>query len=77
MRYIGLDLHLKTTYGTVMEEDGAIVKQGRFSTSEENLEGFLSGVGEAKVALEASGFCLPWVEFLEGLGHRGLRGAPC
>ena len=59
LMYVGLDLHLKTSYGTVMRGDGVIVKQGRFPTSEDNLREFLSGIGEARIALEASGFCLP------------------
>jgi transposase len=29
---------------------------------------YTRGIGEAKVALESSGFCLPWVEFFEELG---------
>ena len=69
MRFVGLDLHLKTTFGTVLEEDGSVLKQGKFETSEDSLMEFLRDVKEARVALEASGFCLPWVEFLEELGY--------
>jgi transposase len=68
MKYVGLDLHLKTTFGTVMEDDGAVLKQGRFPTTEEDLGDFLGGIDGAKIALESSGFCMPWVEFLEDMG---------
>lgn len=63
-----MDLHKKTTYGTIMEGDGTILRQDKFPTAKEEMEDFLEGVDEAKIALESSGFCLPWVEFLERLG---------
>ena len=68
MKYIGLDLHLENTFGTIMEEDGAILKQGKFQTTEEEMEDFLAGMDKAKIAIESSGFCMPWVEFLEEKG---------
>lgn len=69
MKYVGLDLHKKTTYGTVMRSDGTILRQGKFATTRDDLRDFLEGIDEARVAIESSGFCLPWVEFLEELGY--------
>jgi transposase len=70
---VGLDLHLRQSYGTVMEESGRIVKQGKFETSKERLAEFLKDVpGGTRVALEAQGFCWPWIDYLEELGYRPL-----
>ena len=77
LRYVGLDLHMKNTFGTIMDGGGVVLRQGKFPTTEDDLRSFLEGVDEARIALEASGFCLPWVEFLEGLGHRGVCGPSC
>ena len=43
----GLDVHKSVYYGTVTEEDGRVVKRGRFSNDPEGLEEFLEGVEEA------------------------------
>jgi transposase len=51
-----------------MKGDGAILKQGNFPTTGDDMEDFLAGIDEAKIALESSGFCMPWVEFLENMG---------
>jgi predicted NBD/HSP70 family sugar kinase len=55
---VGLDLHPKKTKGTVMSIEGKILKQEKFSTSREDLKGFLRGLPRGtKVALESVGFC--------------------
>lgn len=66
---VGLDLHLRRSVGTVMDVNGRVVKQERFTTSREGLAAFLKGVQHARIALEASGYCHPWVDYLESLGH--------
>jgi len=70
---VGLDLHLKRTQGTVMTADGKIVKQERFPTTRRDLAEFLHGLPEGtEVALEAQGFCWPWIDLIEELGYRPL-----
>ena len=70
---VGLDLHLQRTHGTVMALDGRILRQERFPTTREALARFLSGLPEdTPVALEAQGFCWPWIDYIEEFGHRPL-----
>lgn len=74
---VGLDLHLNNTHGTVMAMNGRIVRQERFTTSKEELERFLEGLPKnTKVALESVGFCWPWIECIEELGHTPLLANP-
>jgi len=74
---VGLDLHLKRIQGTVMSMNGEIVKQEKFDTRREELKRFLSGVpAGTKVALESQGFCWPWIDFIEELGHIPLLANP-
>lgn len=70
---VGLDLHLKRTQGTVMTMDGRIVRQEKFGTTKENLAKFLQDLSEGtEVALEAQGFCWPWIDYIEELGYKPL-----
>jgi transposase len=56
-----------------MSLDGRILRQERFSTTKEALAGFLSGLPKnTRIALEAQGFCWPWIDYIEGLGHKPL-----
>ena len=74
---VGLDLHLKKTQGTVMAMNGKIVKQERFETNKEKLGEFLEGLPKGtKVALESVGFCWPWIDYIENLGHEPLLANP-
>jgi hypothetical protein len=52
MEYIGLDLHLRRSVGTMMDSAGRVVKQERFTTNREELGVFLKGVHQART--------LPW-----------------
>lgn len=75
--YVGLDMHLKNTQGTIMKTDGTIVKKERFPTTKENLEEFLNGVPKSTpVALEALGFCWPWIDYIEELGFDPRLASP-
>lgn len=76
MKHIGLDLHLENTFGTIMEEDGTILKEGKFQTTEDEIKDFLEGIERAKIAIESSGFCMPWVEFLESMGYEVFLAHP-
>jgi len=40
--YVGLDVHKKVCYGTVMDEKGTVVKQAKFDNDHEALDGFFS-----------------------------------
>lgn len=76
MRYVGLDLHLESTYGTIMDEDGTIMKEGKFATKKEDFAAFLGDINEAKIAIESTGFSMPWVEFLEEKGFEVFLAHP-
>jgi len=39
--YVGVDYHKKFSYGTIMTEEGEIIKQGRFANHPEAVSGFL------------------------------------
>jgi len=67
--YVGLDVHKRVCYGTVMDEKGQIVKRGKFSNDHQGLEEFMEGIDEALVAMEA-GYCWqPLYDRLEETGH--------
>lgn len=74
---VGLDIHLKKTLGTVMTMDGRTVKQERFETDKVHVRKFLKGLPTGtKVALESLGFCWPWIDLIEKLGHKPLLANP-
>ena len=43
MKYVGLDVHKKYIYGTVLDERGTVVKGGKFEYTRNGLEKFLHG----------------------------------
>ena len=43
--YFGVDYHKKYSHGTIMNEKGKILKQGRFSNHRESADQFLNGYG--------------------------------
>jgi len=53
--YIGLDVHKKLSYYSMVDGEGTEMKRGRFPTTCEGLDEFASELPEgAKVAIEAS-----------------------
>jgi len=54
--YVGLDVHKRFCYGTMMNEEGKVVKHGKFSKDPRCLGKFMDGVNEATVVMEA-GYC--------------------
>ena len=56
MMYVGLDVHKKICYGTVMDENGEVTRQGKFGNDFEALYDFMDGLEEASVVME-SGYC--------------------
>jgi 5-methylthioadenosine/S-adenosylhomocysteine deaminase len=51
--YVGLDVHKRVCYGTLTDENGQVIKRGKFSNDEDGLKSFMQGVDEAQVAMEA------------------------
>lgn len=69
MMYVGLDVHKRVCYGTVMDEKGKIVKQDKFTNDLEALDEFMEDLDEALVAMEA-GYCWqPLYDRLLESGH--------
>jgi transposase len=68
LMYVGLDVHKKVCYGTVMDENGEIVRQGKFSNDFEALYDFMDGLEGASVVME-SGYC--WQPLYEALEESG------
>lgn len=75
MIYVGVDLHLRFCYITVLDASGAVQSQGRVANLREDLEAFFCGLknsGEEKilVAVEACGFWPAFRETVEPLVTR-------
>lgn len=69
LMYVGLDVHKRVCFGTVMDNEGRIVKQGKFSNDPRSLGEFMDGINKAKVVMEA-GYCWqPVYEWAEGEGY--------
>jgi len=69
LMYVGLDVHKRVCHGTVMNGEGTIVKQERFSNDPHSLGAFMGGVDGARVVMEA-GYCWqPLYDRLEERGH--------
>jgi transposase len=67
--YVGLDVHKRFCYGTIMNKKGEVVKDGKFSKDPRCLEEFMENIGEATVVMEA-GYCWqPVYEWLEKDGY--------
>ena len=66
---LGWDVHKSFCHGTMMNEEGKVVKRGKFSSDPRCLKEFMDRVKEATVVLEA-GYCWePVYEWLEGDGY--------
>lgn len=44
LRYVGVDVYKRVCHGTVMNGEGTIVKQERFSKDPRGLDAFMGGV---------------------------------
>lgn len=66
--YIGVDLHKKTCYITVMNGDGKIKKQTEISTDTDKVSKFFGKYQSASVAVESTLNWIPFYENLESLG---------
>ena len=68
-KFVGLDVHLRTCYATVMDERGKILKQEKFPNERLELERIFGGIDDAKVAMEATYCWQPAYDFFEGKGY--------
>jgi transposase len=76
MLYAGLDVHKTYCFGTLLDEGGRKIKEGRFPNTAEGLENFFDGIKEVKVVIEATSFWLPVYEHLEGIGIEVILSHP-
>lgn len=67
--YTGLDIHKKSIYGTMMDEQGKIIDQRNFDNNLENLKQFLC-CRPTKVVIEACGF---WMDIYDKLVDEGYE----
>jgi transposase len=66
--YVGLDVHKRVCYGTLIDEEGHIVKRGKVASDKQSLGAFLSGIEGATIAMEA-GYC--WQPIYDALTEAG------
>lgn len=66
--YIGVDLHKKTCFITVMDKAGAIKKRAEITTDTEDVRQFFKPYRQAQVAVESTMNWIPFYENLEALG---------
>lgn len=68
--YIGVDLHKKTCFITVMDKEGAIQKQTEIGTETDKVKKFFKNYPDANVAVEST---MNWIPFYENLESLGIR----
>jgi len=74
--YIGVDLHKKMCFVTVMDKEGKIKKQTEISTDADKVAKFFSKHTNAAVAVESTMNWIPFYENLEGLGCKVVLSNP-
>jgi len=74
--YIGVDLHKKTCYITVMDENGKIRKQTEILNEEDRVRKFFKKYQGEKVAVESTMNWIPFYENLESLGCKVMLSNP-
>lgn len=74
--YIGVDLHKKTCYVTVMSSGGKIKKQTEISTETDQVSRFFKRYAGMPVAVESTMNWMPFYENLENLGCKVVLSNP-
>ncbi len=74
--YIGVDLHKKTCYVTIMNRDGKIKKQTEISTEADKVSKLFKRYPGVPVAVESTMNWIPFYENLESLGCKVLLSNP-
>ena len=70
MKYIGLDLHKRNIFATVLGADGKIISRANISSKKEDISHYLKAQGDGKelsVAIEASYNWLYYFRILEAI----------
>lgn len=76
MLYAGLDIHKNFCQAMVCTEDGATVKEGKLSAGTKEIGEFFSGLGDIRIAMEAT-TCYEYIfDFLEGNGYEVVLSHP-
>lgn len=72
MFYVGLDIHQRFIYGTVLNHKSEIINQGKFSTTEADFDNFLAFLPnkEVKIVMESCGI---WEDFYDLLQKKGFE----
>ena len=73
---IGVDLHKKTCYVTIMNRDGKIKKQTEISTEADKVSKLFKRYPDVPVAVESTMNWIPFYENLESLGCKVLLSNP-
>lgn len=70
MFYIGIDIHQKFIYATVLNNEGKIIQQGKFGTTEAEFDSFLGYLPEkqVKIVIESCGI---WEDLYDLLCLKG------
>lgn len=66
--YVGVDLHKKTCFITVMDKEGAIKKQTEIMNDAKKVSKFFENYSSASVAVESTMNWIPFYENLESMG---------
>ena len=74
--YIGVDLHKKTCYVTIMNRDGKIKKQTEISTEADKVSKLFKRYPNVPVAVESTMNWIPFYKNLESLGCKVLLSNP-
>lgn len=76
--YIGLDLHQKTIFGTVIDKEGNVIVSHRFVNNKEALQEFLKPFhpSSTKIAIEACGFWRSCHFMLRSIGFQATLANP-
>jgi transposase len=71
MLYVGMDVHVRNSYLTAMNEKGQVIKKGRIRNDGDSLAGFLDDLGadSMRVCLESTTTSRPIYGFLETYGR--------
>ena len=77
MIYVGVDLHLRFCYMTVLDANGKVLRQGRVQNTDSQLQQFFADIKNSlsekeglAVAVEACGFWCAFVDCIEPLVER-------
>lgn len=76
MAFAGIDLHKSFCQAIVCTSEGDVLKEGRISTEQEDIEEFFSGLECLEIALEASTNYEYFYDLLESLGHHVVVAHP-